>query len=80
MTAEAARIGAPFAVGITEDAPNEHFLNAQVVVTPDGRSSSRYEKVRRVPFGEYMPLRGLLQRRRTDGSRAARRRCRHGPA
>jgi len=30
------------------------------VVTPDGDLVSRYEKVRRVPFGEYMPLRGLL--------------------
>ncbi len=60
VTAEAARVGAPFAVGITEDAPDDHFINAQVVVTPDGQVVSRYEKVRRVPFGEYMPLRGLL--------------------
>ena len=37
VAAEAERIGAPFAVGITEDtADGEHFLNAQVVVTPDG--------------------------------------------
>ncbi len=58
---EAARIGAPFAVGITEDTPDgEHFLNAQVVVTPEGDVYDRYEKVRRVPFGEYMPMRGLL--------------------
>ncbi|MGZ4700069.1 MAG: apolipoprotein N-acyltransferase [Ilumatobacteraceae bacterium] len=60
VTAEAARIGVPLAVGITEDAPGDHFTNAQVVVTPDGRVVSRYEKVHRVPFGEYMPLRGLL--------------------
>jgi apolipoprotein N-acyltransferase len=60
VTAEAARIGATFAVGITEDAPNDHFLNAQVVVTADGKVGSRYDKVHRVPFGEYMPLRGLL--------------------
>ena len=38
-----------------------HFLNAQVVVAPDGTITSRYDKVRRVPFGEYMPLRGLLE-------------------
>ena len=31
-----------------------------MVVTPDGEVVSRYDKVRRVPFGEYMPLRGLL--------------------
>lgn len=59
IAAEAARIGAPFAVGITEDA-DDGFLNAQVVVTPDGGVTSRYDKVRRVPFGEYMPMRGLL--------------------
>lgn len=62
VAAQAQRIGAPFAVGITEDsADGDHFLNAQVVITPDGELISRYEKVRRVPFGEYMPLRGLLQ-------------------
>ena len=61
VAAEAKRVGAPFAVGITEDtADGEHFLNAQVVVSPEGEILSRYDKVRRVPFGEYMPLRGLL--------------------
>jgi apolipoprotein N-acyltransferase len=62
VAAEAARLGAPVLVGITEDVPGEDaFLNAQVTVLPDGTVSSRYEKVRRVPFGEYMPLRGLLK-------------------
>lgn len=62
VAAEASRIGAPLAVGITEDtADGEHFLNAQVIVTPAGEVISRYDKVRRVPFGEYMPWRGLLQ-------------------
>jgi apolipoprotein N-acyltransferase len=66
VAAEAARIGAPFAVGITEDVPRSEelpvggFLNAQVVVTAEGEVVSRYDKVRRVPFGEYMPLRDLL--------------------
>lgn len=58
---QADRIGAPFAVGVTEDSDDgEHFVNAQVLVTPEGDVVDRYEKVRRVPFGEYMPLRGLL--------------------
>lgn len=62
VAAEAARLGAPILVGITEEATDrDAFLNAQVVVLPDGTVSSRYEKVRRVPFGEYMPLRGLLK-------------------
>ena len=63
IAAEAARLGVPFAVGVTEDVAGQpdHFLNAQVVVAPDGAITCRYDKVRRVPFGEYMPLRGLLE-------------------
>jgi apolipoprotein N-acyltransferase len=62
IAAEAARIGAPFLVGITEEVPSgDAFLNAQVTVLPDGSVASRYEKVRRVPYGEYIPLRGLLK-------------------
>ncbi len=60
VTAEAARLHAPLAVGITEDAGPRHFTNAQVVVMPDGDIVSRYDKVKRVPFGEYMPFRGIL--------------------
>jgi apolipoprotein N-acyltransferase len=58
---EAARIGAPFAVGITEDLNREHFTNAQVVVTNEAEVVDRYDKVRRVPFGEYMPMRSFLK-------------------
>lgn len=62
IAAEAARLGAPILVGVTEDVPGrDAFLNAQVTVLPDGTVASRYDKVRRVPFGEYMPLRGLLR-------------------
>jgi apolipoprotein N-acyltransferase len=66
VAAEAARLGVPFAVGITEDSefssnPSEDaFVNAQVVVTPAGEVTSRYEKVRIVPFGEYVPFRDAL--------------------
>jgi len=59
---QAARLGVPILVGVTEDTPDrERFTNAQIVVTPDGDLVSRYDKVRRVPFGEYVPLRGILE-------------------
>ena len=57
---EAARLDAPFLVGITEDVDAESFTNAHVVVDSDGAVVDRYDKVRRVPFGEYMPWRGFL--------------------
>lgn len=57
---EAKRLGAIFAVGVTEDAQNG-FTNAQIVVDVDGSIISRYDKVRRVPYGEYIPLRSFLR-------------------
>jgi apolipoprotein N-acyltransferase len=67
VAGEAARLGVPFSVGVTEDADvtgmgtAAQTTNAQIVVTPDGEVTSRYDKVRRVPFGEYVPLRTLLE-------------------
>lgn len=61
VAAQAARLNAPFLVGITEDLDNKFFTNAQVVVNTDGSLGDRYDKVRRVPFGEFVPMRGLLQ-------------------
>lgn len=61
VASESARLGAPFAVGITEDVDDESFTNAQVIVDESASVLDRYDKVRRVPFGEYVPLRGLLE-------------------
>jgi apolipoprotein N-acyltransferase len=63
IVAEAARLGVPIAVGVTEDVPDRpgRITNYEVVVTPTGALTSRYDKVRRVPFGEYVPLRGFLK-------------------
>lgn len=48
--------------GAVEDLPGLRFRNAAVVWTPDGQVVDRYEKVHRVPFGEYVPDRALFER------------------
>ena len=60
LAREARRIGAPIMVGVVEDAGPKNFVNYVVVVNPDGSLTGRYDKVRRVPFGEYVPLRFLF--------------------
>ena len=47
--------------GVVEDAPNGRFHNAAVAYGPDGTVVDRYEKVHRVPFGEYFPFRSFLE-------------------
>jgi apolipoprotein N-acyltransferase len=47
-------------VGITETVPGTTFRNEVVAFGPDGSLVSRYEKVHRVPFGEYVPFRGFF--------------------
>lgn len=67
VAAEAARLGVPFAVGVTVDSefsahPSaDSFVNAQLIITPGGDVTSGFEKVRIVPFGEYVPFRGVLE-------------------
>jgi apolipoprotein N-acyltransferase len=56
----ARRLDATLLVGVVEGDGNR-FHNAQVAIDPDGNFVDRYEKVRRVPFGEYTPLRWLLK-------------------
>jgi len=61
IAAQAQRLQVPFVVGITEDSGGKLFTNAQIVISPQGEIVGRYDKVRRVPFGEYMPLRNILK-------------------
>lgn len=47
--------------GVIEDHGREHFRNWAVVYDPAGDEIDRYEKVERVPFGEWVPMRSLLE-------------------
>lgn len=49
-------------VGVVEGEGTDHFRNAAVAWGPDGKLLDRYEKVRRVPFGEYIPFRSIVGR------------------
>lgn len=63
LSAEAARLDATIVVGIVEDAPDDPdaFLNYVLAFEPDGTMQGRYDKERRVPFGEYVPMRPLFE-------------------
>ena len=41
-------------------------VNYSSTITADGETVSRYDKVRIVPFGEFVPLRGLIERFSSD--------------
>ena len=62
LSALARRLGSTLVVGVTETVSNTAFRNEVVAFAPDGSITDRYEKVHRVPFGEYVPLRSFFAR------------------
>ncbi|MGI9605862.1 MAG: apolipoprotein N-acyltransferase [Acidimicrobiales bacterium] len=53
---------AVFIPGWFHSAGPSNTVNYSTAVTPEGETVSRYDKVRIVPFGEFVPLRGLIER------------------
>ncbi|MHB8262547.1 MAG: apolipoprotein N-acyltransferase [Acidimicrobiales bacterium] len=47
--------------GVTEPVGTTRFKNFSVAFSPAGKIVSRYEKIHRVPFGEYVPYRSFFK-------------------
>jgi apolipoprotein N-acyltransferase len=58
----AVSLHATLVVGVTETLSDTAFRNEVVAFGPDGTVVSRFEKVHRVPFGEYVPWRSFFAR------------------
>lgn len=62
VSALAVELGAPLLPGWFYKVSDTENVNYTDVWMPDGSMGDRYDKVRTVPFGEFVPLRGLIER------------------
>lgn len=60
IAAEASRLEAYFLISGTRTVSSDEFLNVNMMYDPAGRKVGEYAKRHPVPFGEYVPLRDLL--------------------
>lgn len=57
----ARQLEAPVIAGAVEGVDSDYFRNYSMVFDSDGETGDVYDKVHRVPFGEYVPLRDLVE-------------------
>jgi len=62
LQAMARRLDATVIVGTVEGVSDTEFRNSSQVIQPDGAWADRYVKVQRVPFGEFVPFRSLIEK------------------